>query len=202
MKIQFVRSDSNATGLVEIEGEITIFSNEDYTVEQNEFRSIKTGIHLSIPDGSNGVLMETQPMGNAGINICGKLVTPLDLSELRVGVYNGSRTGFPVKKGSPIARLILVEASSETLQELTQEDLPTMDGEPKLTPMDYWAKMSKEKLDNRKEQLKLHEVPTGPRKLQEPIKVENPGLKAKTETKDAAGVDNVNVKKNEALKAP
>ena len=114
--------DATKTGIVETDGQLMVLAAETATVEYGEFHSFKTGVGIEIPEGSIGLLMETQPMGQRGVTVTGKLVTNLDLSELRVGILNNSRNAFTVAEGQPIARLLILDEQTETLEESDKDE--------------------------------------------------------------------------------
>jgi dUTPase len=189
--MDFLKLDPTAAGLKEIDGEVMVLSNEDGNIAYSQHYAVKTGVAISVPKGQVALLAETQPMGARGVSVCGKLVTCQDMTELRVGLQNLSRTAFPISKGMPLCRIILMDAEVGTLRECKD--------------LDVWTKELKERTST--EAAKLHEntVTNGPgpnpgsKALLDEANTKGHDAKVENATPKGTDVSDANASKNPAL---
>ncbi len=87
---------------------LTLFSAEDFNVEHGELHSYRTGIMIEVPPGGFGMIVVNHGLGVQGGVVCGGVLTPNDVCEVRVSLANLHRNAIQIKAGAPLAQLILI----------------------------------------------------------------------------------------------
>jgi len=148
-----VRLNPNDPGL-------TIFSAEDFKVEHGEVHAYRTGVVLDVPEGYLGMFVETQSMGFKGVTVAGGVLSPNDISEVRVALINSHREAYEIKSGMPLAQIILLknddkddDAEEVDREELTEELQKRRDAAMK----EQKVRSAKRGVDAAKENLELAE---------------------------------------------
>lgn len=103
-----------------------IYSIENVLIKSKEFKSIKTGIKIEIPNGYYGRIAPKSGLAlKNGIDTLAGVVDSGYRGEINVVLINNSDNDFKIEKGSKIAQIIfekIDQAIFEEVKELNESD--------------------------------------------------------------------------------
>lgn len=95
-------------------------SINDYIILPNTSQLINTGIGFTVPSGTYGRIAPRSGLSTKNIFVNGGVIDEGYRNEVKVILYNGSKSSYIVKQGDRIAQLILEKIVSAEIQEVVE----------------------------------------------------------------------------------
>ena len=127
IELQFVKMSPEAvvpTKATKYSIWLDIYSPDNYLIRPNKQVLIQTQIKLGIPPGCYGRIASKSHLAVQNqVHVGAGVIDPDYTGEIKVLLINNSKHYYQVKKGEPIAQLILEKASMPILKQV--KELPT-----------------------------------------------------------------------------
>ncbi len=99
---------------------LDLYSLEDYTLQPGEVHIFFVGFALEFDAGYAAIVKDKSSVGGKGVVTVGGVYDAGYRGEYNVGLLNGTKEPFEVKKGQKIAQLVIFPVALATLEEVTE----------------------------------------------------------------------------------
>lgn len=98
---------------------LDLYALEDFTIEPQTGKAVRTGIALAIPPGHVGLVADRSSMAKRGFKTAGGIVDAGYRGEVHIILWNLSREALAVRHGERIAQLMVVPIRTPAVEEVT-----------------------------------------------------------------------------------
>jgi dUTP pyrophosphatase len=123
MTFQFAKIDPSAfapTRKFPTDAGVDLYALDSVIVNTGKIKIIRTGVKVKIPKGCVGLFW---PKGRSDFLICGGVIDESYQGEMVVKIFNSCDYQLVIKRGEPVAQLLIMPIITEPVEELKQEDL-------------------------------------------------------------------------------
>lgn len=101
---------------------LDLYCTEDFTLQPESGRAIKTGIALALPQGYVGLVADRSSMAKKGIKSAGGVIDAGYRGEIHIVLWNIARESISIRKGERIAQLLIFPIATPAVEEVTELD--------------------------------------------------------------------------------
>jgi dUTP pyrophosphatase len=96
-----VRNNNDDAGL-------DLYSTEDVVIPPGEGRLIPSNIAIELPPATVGLICDRSSVGSKGIKVHGGVVDVPYRGDIKVCLWNNSKTPYEIKQGHKIAQILVI----------------------------------------------------------------------------------------------